>query len=169
MIATGCPVRRDTRIDQAVLRVRGQKRHDHGVILLRLAGAGGVNQPAARRNRFRRVTEHRRFGGGERRQIGLAAAPANVGIAPQRAEPRAWRVDKHRVERPREGERVQQIGLNDAHVRRSGGRDRLTQQLDPPVSDVAGNEQARVAHRCGESSGLTGAETSGKSLEGVHA
>ena len=52
---------------------RGEKRVRDAFVLLRLARAGGVDQAAARRDRRRRVLEHRQLGGGERRQIRLRA------------------------------------------------------------------------------------------------
>src|SRR3954451_2865546 len=69
-----------------------EKRRDDAFVLLGFARAGGVDQPAARRNHVGGVLEHRQLGGGEQRRIVFAPAPADVGISPQRAETVAERI-----------------------------------------------------------------------------
>ena len=133
---------------------RGKERVHDAFILFRFARAGRVHQPPARSHAIGRVPEHRQLGRGEGRQIPLVTAPANVGIAAQRAEAGARRIDQHAVEGRGEGQRLQQIGLNDARV---GGATRShgsAEQVDAPLPDVARDEQTTSVHQRRERRGL---------------
>src|SRR5262249_59626786 len=85
-------------------RRRREKRVGDRFVFLRLARAGRVNQAAARCDRLGRALQHRQLRRSERGQIVFATPPADVGIAPQRAESGTGRVDEHAVEQCGEGQ-----------------------------------------------------------------
>ena len=113
-------------------------------VFFRLARTGRVNQPAAWRDALGRVLQHRELGGGERRQVGSLPPPADVGIAPQRAEPRARRVDQHAVEAV--ARTAAAAADRPARCGRWWRRWRATvsaQQLDAAIADIARDQQPR--------------------------
>ena len=136
------------RVQRREARRRREERVGDAFVLFRLARAGGVDQPAARRDALARraaacVSSRR----GERRQILLAPAPADVGIAAQRAEARARRVDEHAVEN---GARRAAAASRSACTRRTlaaplAATVRRSSSMRP-VADVAGDEQAAAVH-----------------------
>ena len=107
--------RRRRSIGAKCRRCAEKARHD-GFVFFRLARAGGVDQPAAGRTASAALRIIVQLRVGERREIGFGPPPADVGIAPDRAEARAWRVDEHHIELRRERQPRLEIGLQHADV-----------------------------------------------------
>ena len=107
------------------------------------------------------MLQHRELGRGQRRQLVFAAPPADVGIAAQRAEPGAGRVHQHAVEHGGERQRLEQVGLHDADIGGAARAHRAPQQIDAPIADVAGHQQAAAVHERGERRGLAAGRRAG--------
>ena len=87
-------------------------------------------------------------------------APADVRIAPQRAQAGAGRIDDHAVEYRPEGKRREQIRLDDAHVGCTGRGDRLPEKVHPAIADIAGDQHVVVSKARRDRRGLaTGGRT----------
>jgi hypothetical protein len=90
---------REARIDCRKTWGEAEKLLRHRFVLFRLARTGGVYQPAAGCDGVGGMAEHLELRGRQPFEICFAAAPANVGVAAERAQPRARRIDHYAVER----------------------------------------------------------------------
>ena len=88
---------------QPKLAVGGEKLFDDMLIFFGLAGACGVDQSAARAHPTGGPIEHRELHPRQPVEIGLGAAPADLGVSPDRAETGAWGIDEDAVEVLAEG------------------------------------------------------------------
>ena len=80
-------------------------------------------------------------------QLILGAAPANVRVAPQRAESRAGSVEQHRIKRARNGSTSRRIRLYDLCARRAQRLDGAGEEIDPSPAKIGGHDDAAVLHR----------------------
>ena len=124
-----------------------EERVDDLLVLLRLARAGRVDEPAAgpddaRPLRAACAAAPRRAPAGRPRS-GASGCPDRAGScrAPSRARRAARVEDARERQRPRASAWTMRTRLR---ARRPHGP---RQQLDPPAADVGGDDQARVAHR----------------------
>ena len=82
-----------------------------------------------------------------RRQIRLAPAPPDVGVAAEGAEAGARRVDEHAVERGAERGGAGGVRLDDAHARGARAAHGLGEQPDPARRTSVATMKPVVAHR----------------------
>src|SRR4029450_741851 len=80
----------------------------------------------------------------ETRQPALGAPPADIGIAPDRAQTGARRIHEHAVECGGEGQWSLCGHVDDLHVARAAATDSVAEQAEASAAHVAGDERARV-------------------------
>ena len=142
------------RMDRFEIGMVVQKRRHHVLVFVRLAGTGRVDEVSAGTHRAGRVPGHRQLFGREARQVGGAAAPPYLRVAPQNAQPGAGRIDEDPVEHGSERDPAAQIETHDAGGRRAHAGEGLAKQPDPGRPVVAGNELAAAAHGPRDGEGL---------------
>ena len=131
---------------QPKLAVRGEKMFDDALVFLGLAGACGVDQSATRAHSTGGPIEHRELHPRQPVEIGLGAAPADLGVSPDRAETGAWGIDEDAVEALAEGKGLAEIHLHEANRGRRAAGHGLSKQVESLISKVGRDEQASVCH-----------------------
>ena len=133
---------RTTCVERGEARCIAQESIDDVLVLLGLGRARRVDEPAAPRDRRRRVQQHLVLRRSERNEVALGAPPADVGIASESTEAGTWRVHDDSGEGNMEGERARGVGLNQMDVVRSGRVHGPPEKCHPPLTDVAGDDRA---------------------------
>ena len=139
-------VRSAARPKQPKLAVRGEKLFDDALILLGLARACGVDQSAARAHPTGGPIEHRELDPRQPVEIGLGAAPADLGVSPDRAETGAWDIDEDAVETLAEGKGLAEIHLHEANRGRRAAGHGLSKQVESLISKVGRDQQTSILH-----------------------
>src|SRR5262245_7171814 len=114
---------RVVRVERCKIGSIGEKFRDHVLVFLRLARTRRIDQTPSRANDFRSVPQHLYLRCGESGQILFMTPPSNIGIASERSETRARRIDNRGVKRSTERKRVERVCLNDGNVARTGRAD----------------------------------------------
>src|SRR5688572_9987790 len=131
------------------LRMLDAERVHDLVVLLRLAGTGGVDERTTWTQDGGAIAQHMALLRREDRKILRGAAPADIRIPPDRAQTRAWRVEKDAIENRTERQRPRDICLHQLHPARATALHRASQQRDAPSADVAGDDASTfVEARC---------------------
>ena len=127
------------------IRLRLEEAGDHLFVLLGLAGTGRIDESAARPHRSGRGGQDPELQRRDGVEVGCGAPPLDVGIAAQRAQPRAGRVDEDAVEDRGKRQRLRRIGLDDARRSRRRRRRRCRPGGAPAWR---GRRRPRAARHC---------------------
>ena len=109
-----------TEIDEAEIASRLDEGGNDTVVLFRLARAGRIYKASTGAYHLRGAGEEIELVAGQRREIVLAATPADVRVTPYRTESRTGRVDKDCVESRGERQRTVSGHPHDGHTSHAG-------------------------------------------------
>ena len=108
----------------------GHEPVDHIVVLFRFARTRRVHETSSARDDVRGTKKQFELSAPHVMKIRWHAPPADVGIAPNRAEPRTRSVEEHPIELWLERQRVARVRLDDAHGTSTRRCDRPRQEID---------------------------------------